>query len=178
MHTGERPFYCPFCRYTGRYSWNLKDHQQRHHRGYKVSHGSKLSQKTACGRKASNDDAESDTSELKHNTATLIDKNSAPGGCTFCSYMSRLGKYLTKHMATNCPGCHRSTNQNPPEPVPSSTSAPEVLLQPRATLAPQTDAPNFACMLCGYVAASESLALDHSHMHKTAVVALKRLSLP
>ena len=191
MHTGERPFSCPLCPYTGRFSWNLKDHQQRHHRGSKVSPASKLYRKTSCARKASNNDqAESDTSELAHNTDAPSDENTAPGGCTFCSYMSRLGKYLTKHMTAKCPGCHKSTNQNQPQV--SSSTLPQVLLStspqvPSSTLATTSqvtsqsppslpgEVPNFGCMLCGYVAASESQALDHSRMHKTAVVALERL---
>ena len=73
---------------------------------------------------------------------------------TFFSYLSRLGKYLSKHM-TQCPGCHKSTNQNPAEQVPSSSSPVYVPSRPPPTL--PDDIPNFVCMLCGYVACKTSL---------------------
>ena len=188
-HTDERPYPCALCPYTGRYSWRLKEHHQRHHPGRTFSLLPKVSAKRSCAKKApaNNHRAEFHPLEtLAHNTATPNHEDSAPGGCTFCSYMSRLAKYLTKHMATTCPGCHKLTNQSQsqvsssssPQVVPSSTlaTAPQVPSQSPAPLLDQV--PNFACMLCGYVAASESHALDHSRVHKSAVVALERLSVP
>ena len=88
----------------------------------------------------------------------LSDENSSPSGGTFCSHMFRLGKSLTKQMTTRCPGCHESTDHRPP----SSTLAPELPSKPRPAHAPPSEAVlNFASTLCGYVAASESHALDH-----------------
>ena len=155
-HTDERPFDCALCPYTGRYSWTLKVHHQRHHPGRNFSLPPKVYGKNSCAKNApaNNDHAESDaTAAPAHNTAKVNNKSCAPGGCTFCSYMSRLGKYLTKHMATKCSRCLKSTSQTQPR-VPSSTS-PQVLpntshvtSESRATQAPGTL--NFASMLCRY----------------------------
>ena len=206
IHLAKAPCACPYCPYTSNFAWNLKTHQRSRHpikaallrmptrpTGKKSTanqvssdadngHLCKHSGNRSCARKVppSYDHNDSEPSALAHSTATVSDENSAPVGCNFCSYMSRLAKYLTKHMTAKCPGCHKATNQNPPKEAPSSTSAPEVPLQAGASYArPPADAvPNFTCMLCGYVTASESRALDHSRMHKTAIVTLERLSLP
>ena len=116
---------------------------------------------------------DSDASELARNSA---DKNDGSAFCTFCSYISRLGKFLSKHMF-QCPGCHKPTNEKPRGQIPSSTSSPVAKVPSPAPFALLVhEIPTFGCMLCGYVAQSESHALDHSRSHKTAVVALERLS--
>ena len=62
------------------------------------------------------------------------DEMSAPGTCIFCSYISRLAKYLTKHMTTKCQRCHKLTNRNQSQ-FPSSTS-PQVPSSSLATALP------------------------------------------
>ena len=76
---------------------------------------------------------------------------------------------VPKPMTTRCCGCHESTNHRQP----SSTWAPELPVRSRSAHAPPSEVvPKFACAKqCGYVAASDSHALDHSCAHKTAVVA-------
>ena len=166
VHTSERPFSCPLCPHTARWSGDVKKHQRRQHPNIIAPMESKSSGKNARAANDPTNDEDSDTSELSHNSEK---ENVASTGCTFCSYMSRLAKYLTQHM-TKCPGCDKSTNSNPPEQVPSSCLAEAPEMPSKSLSALPDEIPNYACMLCGYVAQSDSQALEHSRIHKTAVV--------